>query len=566
MGTSEQMLTRSAGAWRRRSWRLAAVAGGLTLAVGGLVCTVSVPADASVAPATLPTPPMNTFGGAVSWGPDNLGQLGDHGFATAPVPVGVSGLTDNVRQVAAGNGFTVAAMIDGSVVGWGTDRAGQIGPSPLGGSTSVPVPIPGLSDITQVSADVDVSYALDSTGAVWSWNRCRASDPPQWCQPVHLTGLPVITQISGDLFLASNGSVWFASGQPVAGLTGVRQVAKDLNDDSYFALMSDSTVQAWGANYAGQLGDGTMTGDPGDDLHFRRVPAPVLRRSDHTVLTGVTQIVGGDQHSLAIVGASHDVYAWGMGSQDLGSNCNENSCAQVGHAAMPTGLSGAVSVAAGRDVSMAVTADGSLWSWGVDWDQQLGRSAGNDDNGIPARVSGVSNALQVSIGYDHHVAAVFIPAVVVHPPSVGIKSDAGVAYSGFLTATGGTQPYLYSVSGLPPGLSSDVTGHITGASQSTGATSFTVTVNVRDARGRTATMGLLWRNFTVVPDVQGMTGAGASQTITNAGLVPSELHDSTICLDPGFVIAQHPGFAAEVAGGTPISYTVDTSPKKCTIK
>jgi beta-lactam-binding protein with PASTA domain len=63
-----------------------------------------------------------------------------------------------------------------------------------------------------------------------------------------------------------------------------------------------------------------------------------------------------------------------------------------------------------------------------------------------------------------------------------------------------------------------------------------------------------------------MTGADASHTITNAGLVSHELHNPTICVDPGFVITQNPGFTAEVAGGTSVSYTVDTSPRNCTVK
>jgi hypothetical protein len=158
-----------------------------------------------------------------------------------------------------------------------------------------------------------------------------------------------------------------------------------------------------------------------------------------------------------------------------------------------------------------------------------------------------------------------VPAPTINPP-VGLKSDSGKPYSGTLTATGGTAPYTWSAVGLPAGLSVDSSGHISGSSTPTGATSFPVTFTVTDAAGHTGSLTVTWKNFTVVPNVQGMTGADASHTITNAGLVSHELHNPTICVDPGFVITQNPGFTAEVAGGTSVSYTVDTSPRNCTVK
>ena len=66
------------------------------------------------------------------------------------------------------------------------------------------------------------------------------------------------------------------------------------------ALKSDGTVWAWGANYYGQLGDGSTTN--------RTTPVQV------SGLTGVVAIAGGGNHSLALK-SDGTVYAWGYNNR-----------------------------------------------------------------------------------------------------------------------------------------------------------------------------------------------------------------------------------------------------------
>jgi alpha-tubulin suppressor-like RCC1 family protein len=74
-----------------------------------------------------------TFGGgAVCWGNNNYGQLGDGNTATSDVPVTVTGLTGAVAIASGGgagtgNGSSCAIVGSGAVVCWGSNVYGQLG-------------------------------------------------------------------------------------------------------------------------------------------------------------------------------------------------------------------------------------------------------------------------------------------------------------------------------------------------------------------------------------------------------------------------------------------------------
>lgn len=83
---------------------------------------------------------------------------GEGVFAAVPVPVSVAG----------GDGHGIAAWSDGTVTGWGYNKHGQVGDG-----TSihqfVPKRVDGLSNIVQVAAARDTSFALSKDGEVWAW-------------------------------------------------------------------------------------------------------------------------------------------------------------------------------------------------------------------------------------------------------------------------------------------------------------------------------------------------------------------------------------------------------------
>ena len=117
------------------------------------------------------------------------------------------------------------------------------------------------------------------------------------------------------------------------------------------------------------------------------------------------------------------------------------------------------------------------------------------------------------------------PTITLSPASLA-GATVGTAYTQTVTASGGTAPYAFAVSGgaLPPGISLATNGALSGTPTASGT--FTVTISATDARGCTGS-----REYTIVvspapcptitlspPSLPGGTvGAAYNQTITASG-------------------------------------------------
>lgn len=79
------------------------------------------------------------------------------------VPTAVLGLTGVVRQVLSGYQSTCARRDDGSVWCWGSNTYGELGDGTVAPRT-IPVPVVGVTDATQVAVGVGGARVRDSHG------------------------------------------------------------------------------------------------------------------------------------------------------------------------------------------------------------------------------------------------------------------------------------------------------------------------------------------------------------------------------------------------------------------
>ena len=168
------------------------------------------------------------------------------------------------------------------------------------------------------------------------------------------------------------------------------------------AVGSDGNAYAWGNNKSGQLGDGTTI----------QKTTPVMVRKPAGVPADFTyvQVCAGGYHSLAI-GSDGYVYAWGLNDHgQLGNNTKSNSSTPVRvHGPGNTGEAlKAIQVSAGAWNSMALGADGTVYTWGsiskgYSYDcssPQTIPTAVKD----PSEASGVFHAVQISAFWSFDMA------------------------------------------------------------------------------------------------------------------------------------------------------------------
>ncbi|MBJ6725967.1 RCC1 domain-containing protein [Geomesophilobacter sediminis] len=160
-------------------------------------------------------------------------------------------------------------------------------------------------------------------------------------------------------------------------------------------ITGQSLAYAWGSNYHGQLGNGTVTPTTGSAA-YSRIPLRVGPKTYLTTdavgtpnggpLTGVTAVAAGGFHSVALRGSDGAVFTWGYnGYGELGNNNFTDSPWPVPVLAYPGGqndrLEKITAIASGADHVLALRIDGTLFAWGDNTYGQCGQ-----DNSIPANL------------------------------------------------------------------------------------------------------------------------------------------------------------------------------------
>ena len=330
------------------------------VAVSGLSDAVAITAGGAHACS------LHATGTVRCWGDNRFGQLGDDTTVDRVTPVVVGGVS-NAVAVDAGETHTCAVLADGTARCWGSNTEGQLGDGTSGNRRTRAVVVSGLSRVTSISAGLLHTCALaDGTGRCWGHNPFGAlgngtqggdaSSP----LPVIVNGVTNATGISAGHFTSC-------------------------------ASLADGTARCWGNNSAGQLGNGVSGG-----------AEPIA-----VAVTGLTlgvAITTNGSHSCALL-AEGSVACWG--SNSFGQVGTGSPASTSPFAAIVSGGGGGFSardVAAGRNHTCAVRANGTVACWGDNDFGQIGDGTFGVDRLVPVTVPGLTHVVALTAG-DAHTCA-----------------------------------------------------------------------------------------------------------------------------------------------------------------
>ena len=387
------------------------------------------------------------------WGNNDSGQLGDSTSVTSPTPVAVTGIT-TATSITTGSAHSCARLSDSTLRCWGDNSSGQLG---NGTTTSSPFPVTvsTITNGTTVSAGATHTCARRSNSSIRCWGDNSSGQlgngtTTQQTTPVNVGGITTAVSVSAGTFHScgvladatvrcwgsnsdgqlGNGSFGPNAGSttPVAnGLTNVTSLAS--GSFHACARLANATMECWGNNAAGQLGNGTTSGSTvpvavsgisqatvvsANEQHTCAIAVGVVKCWGGNVsgqlgvtgplsqllpvsVTGIssaTEVAGGGAHTCARL-ADSTVQCWGANaSGQLGNGTTIVSRTAVA----VSGLTGVTSVASGEQHTCALLSGGTVRCWGDNTSGQLGNGSFGASSSLPTTVSGITTATAISTG------------------------------------------------------------------------------------------------------------------------------------------------------------------------
>jgi hypothetical protein len=279
-------------------------------------------------------------GSIVCWGDNSYGQLG-------------IGTIAPIIDTAALDG-SILDTLDGSVINVVTPGSG------------VPVQVSGISDAVQVAAGGLHTCARLGNGSVKCWGDNAYG---QLGDGTHLNSSDVPVNVSG--------------------ITSATVVAAGSHHTC--ALLSNGSIQCWGCNESGQLGNGTITEDG-------TLPVAV------SGITDATAIVAGGNYSCDVSGGG-SIQCWGLNGRGEFGNGNTTSSSVPVIAA--SGISDATMLSPAVDGwACAVLSRGTIECWGycgcyptyVPSNPDASVPPDNNIVATPQLISGITSAIGVTSG------------------------------------------------------------------------------------------------------------------------------------------------------------------------
>ena len=347
---------------------------------------------------------LTDMGKVQCWGDNEQGQLGlgDAAPVSSTTALTVSAPLSNVVGLAGGMDHTCAMLSTGGAMCWGNNDDGQLGNGTMAGS-SIPVPVGGLSNTAAIAAGEQSSCAVLNTGKVMCWGAALGISS----LPRQIDGVSNAAEISIEsAFLCVRtigGTVecWGHNefGQlgdgtttnrdtpvTVSGISDATEIAAGRY--SACALTAAHGAKCWGYNIAGQLGNG-LTMDSA-------IPVDVSLSGD------VAVSIDAGLYQACAVTMTGKVKCWGENS--YGQLGNGRTDAQVTPVPISPLVTDTVSVSAGFLDTCALTRGADVRCWGGNFMGELGDGT-KSGRYVPAPVTGLSNVANIAVGWYHTCAA-----------------------------------------------------------------------------------------------------------------------------------------------------------------
>ena len=355
-----------------------------------------------------------------TWGSNFNGQSSD-------IPVKVM---DDVISISAGSDHAMAIKSDNTLWGWGYNWYGQVG---VGKSTAnnwwddeniILSPVKIMESVISVSAGESFTMAIKDDGSLWTWGS-------NWSGQI---GDGTVTTYDEDNHRYTPVKIMDSVLSVSAGTVGQYMGAN--NEGGYgahaMAIKTDGSLWGWGDNSIGQLGDGTVNeyDEIGNVINHKSVPVKIMDsvvsvssgaqytmaiKTDGSlwawgsnwygqlgngtiesnnypvkILDSVVSVSAGQKHTM-VIKTDKSLWVWGY-----------NECGQLGDGTVTTYdenwniidnnkhtpikiMDNISEISAGISEqfsmihrgpfgshSMALKTDGSLWVWGENWSGQIG--------------------------------------------------------------------------------------------------------------------------------------------------------------------------------------------------
>jgi alpha-tubulin suppressor-like RCC1 family protein len=365
------------------------------------------------------TTAVKTDGTLWVWGEGISGKLGNNAISNRSTPITTFAGGTNWKQASGGLSHSAAVKTDGTLWAWGQITFGQIG---SGGASSPLTPVTtfaGGTDWKQVDCGNVHTAAIKTDGTLWTWGynsrgELGINDLVNRSTPVTTfaggTNWKQVSAFSFTMALRDDGVnkqlyVWGNTSNGRLGNSRTGETLFEYPIEVYGWFTNWKQVSSGNAHTAAIKTDGTLW-TWGTASNGRLGNASLINRTTPvTTFAGGTdwkQVSCGDAHTVAIK-TDGTLWTWG-----LGGNGQIGDASVISTRSTPiTTFAGGTNwkqVSSGSNYTTAVKTDGTLWTWGAGNSGKLGNADTTSRSTPVTTFAGGTNWKQVSSGNDHTVA------------------------------------------------------------------------------------------------------------------------------------------------------------------